>query len=32
MNLRSSDEHTFYVCSRCVALCPCGKEEHLKGD
>jgi hypothetical protein len=22
MNLRAFDEHTFHVCSRCVALCP----------
>jgi epoxyqueuosine reductase QueG len=24
MNLRSFDEHTFHVCSKCVALCPYG--------
>ena len=26
MNLRAFDEHTFHVCSKCVALCPYGKE------
>jgi epoxyqueuosine reductase len=26
MNLRTFDEHTFHVCSRCVALCPYGEE------
>jgi len=26
MNLRSFDEHTFHVCSKCVALCPYGEE------
>jgi epoxyqueuosine reductase QueG len=25
MNLRAFDEHTFYVCSECVALCPYGE-------
>lgn len=25
MNLRAFDEHTFHVCSRCVALCPYGE-------
>jgi len=24
MNLRAFDEHTFHVCSQCVALCPLG--------
>jgi epoxyqueuosine reductase QueG len=24
MSLRSLDEHTFHICSRCVALCPYG--------
>lgn len=26
MNLRAFDEHTFHVCSQCVALCPLGEE------
>jgi epoxyqueuosine reductase len=26
MNLRAFDEHTFHVCSKCVALCPYGDE------
>jgi hypothetical protein len=26
MNLRAFDEHTFHVCSRCVGLCPYGRE------
>jgi epoxyqueuosine reductase len=26
MNLTAFDEHTFHVCSRCVALCPYGDE------
>ena len=25
MNLRAFDEHTFHVCSKCVALCPYGE-------
>ena len=25
MNLTSFDEHTFHICSRCVALCPYGR-------
>jgi epoxyqueuosine reductase QueG len=25
MNLSTFDEHTFHVCSRCVALCPYGQ-------
>jgi len=25
MSLRAFDEHTFHVCSRCVALCPYGE-------
>jgi hypothetical protein len=25
MSLRALDEHTFHVCSKCVALCPCGE-------
>lgn len=25
MNLRTFDEHTFHVCSKCVALCPYGE-------
>jgi epoxyqueuosine reductase QueG len=25
MNLMSFDEHTFHICSRCVALCPYGR-------
>jgi hypothetical protein len=27
MNLRAFDEHTFHVCSECVALCPYGEGE-----
>jgi len=26
MNLRAFDEHTFHVCSKCVALCPYGED------
>ncbi len=26
MNLTAFDEHTFHICSRCVALCPYGEE------
>jgi epoxyqueuosine reductase QueG len=26
MNLTAFDEHTFHICSRCVALCPYGDE------
>jgi epoxyqueuosine reductase QueG len=32
MNLRAFDEHTFHVCSVCVALCPYGEGEFLKSD
>jgi epoxyqueuosine reductase QueG len=28
MNLMAFDEHTFHVCSRCVALCPYGVSTH----
>jgi epoxyqueuosine reductase QueG len=28
MNLRAFDEHTFHVCSQCVALCPFGAAMH----
>jgi epoxyqueuosine reductase QueG len=27
MNLTAFDEHTFHICSRCVALCPYGDEK-----
>jgi len=27
MSLRAFDEHTFHICSRCVALCPYGENE-----
>jgi epoxyqueuosine reductase QueG len=27
MSLRGVDEHTFHICSRCVALCPYGTEQ-----
>ena len=28
MNLRSFDEHTFHICSQCVALCPYGDKKN----
>ena len=31
MNLRAFDEHTFHVCSECVALCPYGEEAQARG-
>ena len=27
MNLKAFDEHTFHICSKCVALCPYGGED-----
>ena len=27
MNLTAFDEHTFHICSRCVALCPYGDKK-----
>jgi len=32
MNLRAFDEHTFHVCSKCVALCPYGEGAFSKRD
>ncbi len=32
MNLRAFDEHTFHVCSECVALCPYGEERFADSD
>ncbi|MEJ2209964.1 MAG: 4Fe-4S double cluster binding domain-containing protein [Anaerolineae bacterium] len=32
MNLRAFDEHTFHVCSRCVALCPYEEERGENGE
>jgi hypothetical protein len=32
MNLRAFDEHTFHVCSECVALCPYGEGTFSKSD
>lgn len=31
MSLRAFDEHTFHVCSACVALCPYGEEAQVRG-
>jgi epoxyqueuosine reductase len=31
MNPRAFDEHTLHVCSRCVALCPCGGQDPAAG-
>jgi hypothetical protein len=31
MSLRAFDEHTFYVCSECVAFCPYGEEVQSHG-
>jgi epoxyqueuosine reductase len=32
MSLRAFDEHTFHVCSECVALCPYGEEVQARGN
>jgi hypothetical protein len=32
MNLTAFDEHTFHICSQCVALCPYGDERYNYGE